>query len=90
MGSGYGNYISMEKWVAHFENLNSKDPAGENQNYNYCNLIKTKVQQTLEERGFEGKCQFLDSNFTIAAIKKIITGLKIGKATGSDTIAMKS
>ena len=75
----------MKRWVDHFENLNSKDPAEKAQNYQYCNNIKLGIE--VLQRKLKGKyCHILDKNISILEIKRFVKGLKSGKASGSDSI----
>jgi len=84
VGQGYGNYITVEKWVEHFEHLSGKDPSLVNNNLKHCETINSLLDDFLKK---ESTCEFLDSSFTLSVVKGAIDKLKLGKANGTDSIS---
>ena len=87
IGSKYGNYVSMEKWVEHFENLNSRDPAINPINFLRCIGIKQEVNTLINrlpnENLFPDK---LISKVSFFEVREFMKNLKSGKASGNDSI----
>ena len=83
VGMRYGNYISMEKWVEHFESLNSKDPSDETDHSSYTSRIKNAIQNQIS---LDSHCHILSPNVSTPEVRLSIKNLKTGKACGSDSI----
>ena len=77
----------MEKWVEHFENLNSKDPATNPMNFLRCKIIKQEVDTLINrlpnENLFPDK---LISKVSFFKVREFMKNLRSGKATGNDSI----
>ena len=83
-GQPIGNQISPDVWIKHFSAINSKDPALNPVNLDYCNSVESEVNSLLNQD--KDGCAILDREFTIQEVVSGIKRLKKGKATAFDAV----